>query len=74
MPELMSVREFLDSFRIGRTTFYREVAAGRIRVIKIGRSTRVSREAAAEWLAILDANSEASDLAAPRSLLVPNEG
>lgn len=58
MPELMSVREFLDSFRIGRTTFYREVAAGRIRVIKIGRSTRVSREAAAEWLTALNAGPE----------------
>lgn len=50
LPELMTVRDFLDNFRVGKTTFYREVEAGRLRIIKVGRSTRVAREDADLWL------------------------
>ena len=50
MRELMTVEEFLDLFQIGRTTFYREVAAGRLRIVKIGRATRVTKCDAMTWL------------------------
>lgn len=57
---LMTVREFQDRFRIGKTTFYREVAAGRLTVLKIGRSTRISSASAAAWLSALEGSSPSS--------------
>lgn len=57
---LMTVREFQDRFRIGKTTFYREVAAGRLTVLKIGRSTRISSVSAAAWLSALEGSSPSS--------------
>ena len=51
VPELMTVDDFGDIYRIGRTTFYREVQAGRLKLVKIGRSTRVARADAEVWLA-----------------------
>lgn len=47
---MMKVADFLDRFGIGRTTFYREVGQGRLRVVKIGRATRVTRTDASAWL------------------------
>ena len=38
----MTVAEFLSWARIGRTTFYREAAAGRIKLRKIGAKTVVT--------------------------------
>lgn len=45
----MTVQEFLAEFRIGKTTFYREVSAKRLAVVKIGRATRVVRAEAEAW-------------------------
>lgn len=50
LPELMTVQDFLQSFRVGKTTFYREVEAGRLKIVKIGRSTRIASDDAAAWL------------------------
>jgi excisionase family DNA binding protein len=50
LPELMTVQDFLHNFSVGKTTFYREVEAGRLRIVKIGRSTRVTRLDAMDWL------------------------
>ena len=30
MPELMTLRDFLEHYHVGKTTFYKEVAAGRL--------------------------------------------
>ncbi|AUN31767.1 excisionase [Niveispirillum cyanobacteriorum] len=46
----MSVADFLSSYSIGRTSFYKEVAAGRITIKKIGRRTLIPRAAAEAWL------------------------
>lgn len=46
----MTVAEFLSWARIGRTTFYREAAAGRIKLRKIGAKTVVLRDDALAWL------------------------
>jgi excisionase family DNA binding protein len=53
LPELMTVRDFLDAFSIGRTTFYRQVESGRLKIVKLGRSTRIARSDAEAWLSSL---------------------
>jgi excisionase family DNA binding protein len=45
-----TVDEFCDALRIGRTLFYGEVAAGRIRPVKAGRRTLVPRSEREAWL------------------------
>ena len=49
LPELMTVADFLRRYSIGRTTFYREVAAGRITLRKLGIASRVARADAERW-------------------------
>ncbi|KUR78807.1 hypothetical protein AQZ50_06585 [Novosphingobium sp. Fuku2-ISO-50] len=49
IPELMSVAGFCARYCIGRTSFYREVAAGRLRIRKFGTATRVARVDAETW-------------------------
>lgn len=40
---LFSVKEFCEIVGIGRTTFYQEVKAGRIKAKKMGRSTLIPK-------------------------------
>ncbi|WAV88897.1 helix-turn-helix domain-containing protein [Oxalobacter aliiformigenes] len=40
---LFSVKEFCEMVGIGRTTFYQEVKAGRIKAKKMGRSTLIPK-------------------------------
>ena len=49
-PELMTMGEFLARYSIGRTTAYREVAAGRLRLRKLGTATRIARKDAEAWM------------------------
>lgn len=49
MPEFLTVREFLRRYSVGRTTFYREAAAGRLRLRKLGAATRIARADAEAW-------------------------
>ncbi len=50
MPSLMTVAAFCRDNSICRATFYALVAAGKgPKISKIGRATRISAEAAAEW-------------------------
>ena len=44
------VHEFIAAYGIGRTIFYREVKEGRLRIIKVGSITLVSKEDAEAWL------------------------
>lgn len=46
-----SVKQFCDDHSITKPTFYKEVNAGRIRIFKIGRQTRVSDVAEADYIA-----------------------
>ena len=48
--ELMNVNDFLHRYSIGRTSFYREVAAGRLRIRKFGTATRIARTDAEAWM------------------------
>ncbi len=51
--ELMTVADFCDRYRIGKTSLYREAAAGRIKLRKFGAATRIAREDADAWAASL---------------------
>jgi hypothetical protein len=53
LPELMTMGEFLARYSIGRTTAYREVAAGRLKLRKLGTATRIARHDAEEWASAL---------------------
>jgi excisionase family DNA binding protein len=45
-----TVDEFCAAHAIGRTTFYAELKAGRIRVVKCGRKTLVPKTEKDAWL------------------------
>ncbi len=51
--ELLTVAHFLTQYSIGKTSFYREVAANRIRIRKFGTATRIARSDAEAWAASL---------------------
>ena len=52
-PELMTMGDFLARYSIGRTTAYREVAAGRLKIRKLGNATRIARTDAEAWASSL---------------------
>lgn len=51
--ELLTVREFCHEFAVSRSTAFKYIAAGRLRAIKIGSSTRIPLASARQWLAAL---------------------
>lgn len=52
-PELLTVADFCARYSIGRTSLYREVNAGRLKLRKFGSATRIAREDAERWVANL---------------------
>ena len=60
-PELLTVADFCTRYSIGRTSLYREVNAGRLRLRKFGTATRIARSDAEAWAASLpDYSGEAA--------------
>jgi excisionase family DNA binding protein len=59
----ITVDGFCGRYNIGRTTFYAEVKAGRIRPVKVGRKTLIPEPEAARWLASLPAAEGTPDAA-----------
>ena len=53
IPVLMKVAVFCDIYSIGKTSLYREVKAGRLKLRKFGSATRISRDDAEAWAASL---------------------
>jgi excisionase family DNA binding protein len=53
MTEFYSVKEFLETYQLSRTTLYREIQRKRLRLTKIGRASRISKSDAATWVANL---------------------
>lgn len=51
--ELLTVADFCETYKIGKTSLYREAAAGRIKLRKFGTATRIAREDAEAWVASL---------------------
>ena len=52
-PRAFSISEFCRRYGIGRTNAYQEIAAGRLRALKVGRRTLITHDAAEAWLAAL---------------------
>lgn len=57
-PLLYTVSEVLTMLRMGRTQFYAQVNAGRLRIVKQGGSTRVAADDLAAYVNLLRAESE----------------
>jgi excisionase family DNA binding protein len=53
LPRAFPITEFCRLYGIGRTTAYAEIAAGRLRAVKVGHRTLVTNDAAEAWLASL---------------------
>ena len=51
--ELLTVAEFKEIYRLSHSAFYRQVAAQKLRIIKIGASTRIRVADAEAWIASL---------------------
>ncbi|KAA2241161.1 helix-turn-helix domain-containing protein [Salinarimonas soli] len=56
-PMLFTPDEARASLRIGRTKFWAEVKAGRLRVVKLGAATRVPAEELDRYVASLPARA-----------------
>ena len=54
-----TVNQFIDSFKVGRTTTYQEIETGRLKTYKVGRRRYISAHAATEWQRRLE--TETSD-------------
>ena len=57
MEKLMTIKQFAEQFRIGRSTVYREHDAGRLPFVKIGRASRITESDASAWYANLQVNN-----------------
>lgn len=49
MTRFITIAEFKSRYRIGHTSFYREVSEGRIPLRKFGRASRIAEEDAEAW-------------------------
>jgi|WetSurMetagenome_2_1015567.scaffolds.fasta_scaffold1423004_1 hypothetical protein len=48
------VKEFLYAFGIAKSFFYEQIALGRLKTIKAGKATLITRQAAEEWLTLCE--------------------
>ena len=53
MDGFYKVTDFLTAYAVSRTEFYRQVQAKKIRLTKLGRSSRIAKSDAAAWAANL---------------------
>jgi excisionase family DNA binding protein len=51
----LTIEEFCAKFGVGRTTAYREISAGRLKMVKVGKRSLVRIDDAEQWLAVLPA-------------------
>ena len=51
--QFYTVNEFLKSYAISRTEFYRQVNKGKIRLTKLGTASRIAKADAQDWAASL---------------------
>ena len=50
MPQLLSLQKVSERTSLSRSTLYREIDAGRLKSIKIGKSVRVSEQALRDFI------------------------
>jgi len=53
MAGFYTIAEFLSVYSIGRSTAYRAVESGKLKLTKIGRASRIAKSDAAAWAASL---------------------
>jgi hypothetical protein len=53
-PQAYDMRSFCAAYGISRSFAYVEIKAGRLKTLKAGRRTLISRQAADDWLNSLD--------------------
>lgn len=53
-PQAYDMRSFCTAYGISRSFAYVEIKAGRLKTLKAGRRTLISRQAADDWLNSLD--------------------
>jgi len=58
--ELITIAEFISKFSISRTSLYREVLEGRLRLLKRGRRSLIERSDAEQWVQSLKDASQKS--------------
>ena len=52
--QLMTINEFCDIFCISRTTAYKEIKLNRLNILKVGKKTLISADAAQAWIDLLE--------------------
>jgi hypothetical protein len=63
--QALTIDEFTDTYKVGRTIAYEEIASGRLKTYKLGRRRYISAAAASEWQRRLEAESSKSDSMEP---------
>lgn len=56
-----TVNQFIDTFKVGRTTTYQEIDSGRLKTYKVGRRRYISSHAATEWQRRLETETNESN-------------
>jgi len=54
-PELLTIQEFSKLTNTGITKIYAEINAGRLKAVKYGRCTRITKQAMQDWIENLPA-------------------
>jgi predicted DNA-binding transcriptional regulator AlpA len=49
MKTFLTIREFLERYPMGRTSFYRLHNSGALPIVKFGRATRIAESDAIDW-------------------------
>lgn len=49
-PQAYDIPTFCQLYGIGRTLTYKEIKDGRLKIVKVGRRTLITAEAAKQWL------------------------
>src|SRR3954447_15075572 len=70
----LSIAEFCTTYGIGRTTAYKEIKAGRLRPMKVGRRTLIFSEHAEAWVDALRPSLPKGTLTCPSAAGIAEPG
>jgi excisionase family DNA binding protein len=59
----LSIDEFCAEYRVGRTTAYEEINAGRLPAVKVGRRTLIPKSGARSWFQSLSSINDGKRVA-----------
>ena len=60
MQTFLTIADFCSAYRLSKTTAYRQINAGLIPIIKVGRATRIRVSDAETWAANLSQTQKAA--------------